>query len=208
MDLSLDCSEANLARRSWLLLASSWPFREAICCETWRMLKLRGRSCSWINFGDRVLRSPGVRDNIAEEMLSCWERLSSIPSDGGPRERQLLEEIEESLSQQESISSAMLSLTPGDRKTRSPKFIQEQLLPRSLSILQVSQQIASLNGQELAKSNQDLLARFASLQSKLKSMLLAALTAGLVLSLLGTFYVLHLERQERERYLALADNRL
>src|SRR6266566_4940618 len=66
----------------------------------------------------------------------------------------------------------------------------------------VSQQIASLNGQELAKSNQDLLARFASLQSKLKSMLLAALTAGLVLSLLGTFYVLHLERQERERYLA------
>ncbi len=80
MDLSLDCSEANLARRSWLLLASSWPFREAICCETWRMLKLRGRSCSWINFGDRVLRSPGVRDNIAEEMLSCWERLSSISS--------------------------------------------------------------------------------------------------------------------------------
>src|SRR6266576_753996 len=105
--------------------------------------------------------------------------LRRYPSDGGPRERQLLEEIEESLSQQESISSAMLSLTPGDRKTRSPKFIQEQLLPRSLSILQVSQQIASLNGQELAKSNQDLLARFASLQSKLKSMLLAALTAGL-----------------------------
>src|SRR5439155_347729 len=97
--------------------------------------------------------------------------------------------------------SALLSL-------RQLHAVEQQVASRSLSILQVSQQIASLNGQELAKSNQDLLARFASLQSKLKSMLLAALTAGLVLSLLGTFYVLHLERQERERYLALADNRL
>jgi signal transduction histidine kinase len=145
---------------------------------------------------------------IAERAAKVHSALRRYPSDGGIRERQLLREIDESLSQQESISSAMLSLTPGDRRTRSPKFIEEQLLPRSLSILQVSQQIASLNGEELAKSNQDLVARFASLQSRLRSMLLAALTAGLLLSLLGSFYVLHLERQGRERYLALADSRL
>ena len=152
------------------------------------------------------LREAGTE--IAERAAKVHSALKRYPSDGGPRERQLLQEIEESLSQQERISDAMLSLNPGDRRTRSPRFIQEQLLPRSLSILQVSQQIASLNGEELAKSNQDLLARFASLQSRLKSMLLAALTAGLVLSLLGSFYVLHLERQGRERYLALADSRL
>lgn len=145
---------------------------------------------------------------IAERAAKVHSALKRYPADGGPRERQLLHEIEDSLSQQESFSSAMLSLTPGDRKTRSPKFIQEQLLPRSLSILQVSQQIASLNGEELARSNQDLLARFVKLQSRLTSMLLAALTAGLLLSLLGSFYVLHLERQGRERYLALADSRL
>src|SRR6266513_59818 len=136
---------------------------------------------------DRAVELRESGPEIAERAAKVHSALRRYPSDGGPRERQLLEEIEESLSQQESISSAMLSLTPGDRKTRSPKFIQEPLLPRSLSILQVSQQIASLNGQELAKSNQDLLARFASLQSKLKSMLLAALTAGLVLSLLENF---------------------
>ena len=145
---------------------------------------------------------------IAQRAAKAHSALHRYPSDGGPRERQLLREIEDSLSQQESISSVMLSLTPGHRKTRSSKFIQEQLLPRSLSILQVSQQIASLNGEELAKSNQDLLARFSSLQSWLRSMLLAALAAGLLLSLLGSFYVLHLERQGRERYLALADSRL
>lgn len=152
------------------------------------------------------LREEGTA--IAEGAAKAHSALHRYPSDGGPRERQLLREIEDRLSQQESISSAMLSLTPGDRKTRSSKFLQEQLLPRSLSILQVSQQIASLNGEELAKSNQDLLKRFASLQSRLTSMLLAALGAGLLLSLLGSFYVLHLERQGRERYLALADSRL
>lgn len=151
------------------------------------------------------LREAGT---IAERAAKVHFALKRYPSDGGPRERQLLHEIEDSLSQQESISSAMLSLTPGDRKTRSPKFIHEQLLPRSLSILQVSQQIASLNGEELAKSNQDLLTRFTSLQSKLTYMLVAALGAGLLLSLLGSLYVLHLERQGRERYLALADSRL
>jgi signal transduction histidine kinase len=152
------------------------------------------------------LREAGTE--MAERAAKVHSALQRYPSDGGPRERQLLHEIQDSLFQQESISSAMLSLTPGDRKTRSPRFIQQQLLPRSLSILQVSQEIASLNGEELAKGNQDLLARFASLQSRLKSMLLAALTAGLLLSLLGSLYVLHLERQGRERYLALSDSRL
>src|SRR5215472_1215527 len=158
--------------------------------------------------GDQAeeLREEGTA--IAGRAAKAHSALHRYPSDGGPRERQLFREIEDSLSQQESFSSAMLSLTPGDRKTRSPKFIQEQLLPRSLGILQVSQQIASLNGEELAKSNQDLLNRFGSLQSRLTSMLLAALGAGLLLSLLGSFYVLHLERQGRERYLALADSRL
>jgi len=158
--------------------------------------------------GGQAVEPGEAGTEIAERAAKVHSALRSYPSDGGIRERQLLREIDESLSQQESISSAMLSLTPGDRRTRSPKFIEEQLLPRSLSILQVSQQIASLNGAELAKSNQDLLAKFASLQSRLKSMLLAALTAGLLLSLLGSFYVLHLERQGHERYLALADSRL
>lgn len=144
---------------------------------------------------------------IAERAAKVHSAIQSYPSDGGPQESRLLQKIEKSLSEQEVISSALLSLAPEDRKMRAPGFVHEQLLPRSLSILQVSQQIAYLNGEELAKSNQDLLTKFASLQARLKSMILAALAAGLLLSLLGTFYVLRLERQGRERYLALADSR-
>jgi len=144
---------------------------------------------------------------IEERAAKVHSALERYPSDCGPQERELLQEIEKDLSEQESISSELLSLGPADRKTRSPRFVHEQLLPRSLSILQVSQQIASLNDAALAKSNQDLLTKFAGLQTRLKSMLLAAMTAGLLLSLLGSLYVLHLERERRGRYLALADSR-
>lgn len=153
-----------------------------------------------------VLRDAGRE--IANRAATAHSALRRYPADGGTQEQRLLQEIEEELSEQENTSSVLLSLAPEDRKLRSRKFIHEQLLPRSVTILEVSEQIASLNRVELAKSNQDLLARFVALQSRLKSMVLVALTAGLVLSLLGSFYVLRLERQARERFVALADSRL
>lgn len=158
--------------------------------------------------GDQQAELGEEGTQIEERAAKVHSALKRYPSDGGPQERKLLQEIEKDLSEQESISSELLSLGPADRKTRSPRFVHEQLLPRSLSILQVSQQIASLNDEALAKSNHDLLTKFAGLQTRLKSMLLAALTAGLLLSLLGSLYVLHLEREGRERYLALAGSRL
>ena len=149
-----------------------------------------------------------VSREILNRAATAHSALRRYPSDGGAQERRLLKEIEEELAEQESTSSTLLSLAPEDRKVRSRKFVHEQLLPRSVSILEVSEQIASLNSEELAASNRDLLARFVSLQSGLKSMVLVALTAGLLLSLLGSFYVLRLERQARERFVALADSRL
>ena len=156
---------------------------------------------------DQPAGSHDAGAQIAEGAAMVHSAIQSYPSDGGPQESRLLQKIEKSLSEQEGISSALLSLAPEDRKTRAPGFVHEQLLPSSLTILEVSQQIAYLNGEELAKSNQDLLTKFASLQARLKSMILAALAAGLLLSLLGTFYVLRLERQGRERESAHTEQR-
>src|SRR5262249_29488708 len=91
---------------------------------------------------------------------------------------------------------------------RSRRFIEEEILPRSLTILQVSQQISSLNSELLARDNQDLLTKFASLQMKLRSTLLVVLAAGFLLSSVGSFYILRLEQQGRARYPALAASRL
>jgi len=154
--------------------------------------------------------SPAAQQNseISNRAAEAHSALRHYPLDRGPQEQRWLQEIEEKLSEQETASSQLFSLAPEDRKARSERFIHEQLLPRSLSILEVSQQIASFNSEELAQSNQDLVAKFDSLQTRIKSMLLVALTAGLLLSLGGSLYILRLERLGRERYLALADSRL
>jgi signal transduction histidine kinase len=144
---------------------------------------------------------------IADHAARAHSALRGYPSDGSPRERQFLQEIERELSEQESAASALLSLAPEDRKARSRRFVNEQFLPLSVNILQVSQQIALLNNEQLAHNSQDLLVQFESLRTKLKSMLLLTLIAGLLLSVTGSLYILRLERQGHTRYRALADSR-
>jgi signal transduction histidine kinase len=157
---------------------------------------------------DQAAKQGNMSTEIADQAASARSALRHYPSDGGPREQQLLQEMEKEFAEQESTTSDFMSLTPEDRLARSRRFVHEQLLPRSLTILQVSQKIAALNTEELSQGTRDLLVGFESLQTRLKSMLLVALTAGLLLSAVGSFYVLRLERQGRERYRALADSRL
>ena len=157
---------------------------------------------------DQAAEQRGVDAEIGSRAAEAHAALRRYPSDREPQEQRGLQEIEEKLSEQETASTELFSLSPEQRRARSREFINEQLLPRSLAILEVSQQIASLNSGQLAQSNRDLVARFDSLQSRIKSMLLVALTAGLLLSLGGSLYILRLEHQGRERYLALADSRL
>lgn len=157
---------------------------------------------------DQTPEQSGEREEIASRAAEADSALRGYPSDAGPEEKQMLEEIEEHLSRQESAYDDLVSSGPDGRKSRSRSFIHDELLPHSLSILRVSQQIAGLNTGQLARSNQDLVDRFRALESRVKSMLLLTLTAGLALSIAGSLYVLRLERQGRERYLALADSRL
>jgi len=156
-------------------------------------------------------RGPEEQAQTGKEIASHAERahsaLRSYPSDRRPREQQLLQEIEEKLSEQESASSTLLFFASQDRGGRSLQFVHEQLLPLSLSILQASQEIASLNNQQLTYDNRDLATKLKSLQTNVRNMLLLALTAGLSLSAVGSFYILRLERQDRDRYSALEGGR-
>jgi len=147
---------------------------------------------------------PEIASHVARAHLA----LRIYLSDSSPQEQQFLQKIEQELSEQERASSALLSLAPQNRRGHSDQFIHEQLFPRSLNILRISQQIISLNNHQFVEDTENLLTMFASLQTELKSMLLLALTAGLLLSVLGSFYILRLEQQGRDRYRALADSRL
>jgi len=156
---------------------------------------------------DELAGKAQMSGEIASRAERAHSALASYPSDCEPQEQEFLKEIEQELSEEERTSSELLSLGPEDRRARSRKFIHEELLPRSLNILQVTQQIASLNSELLAQENRDLLGRFESLRTKLKSMMLLALTAGFLLSVVSSLYILRLEKQGRDRYRALAGNR-
>jgi signal transduction histidine kinase len=156
---------------------------------------------------DQLTEQSQARFEIASHAAEAHSALRSYPADREPQEQQMLKEIEQALSEQEVTFAALLSRAPEARREHSRQFIHEQLIPRSQDIVQVLQQIALLNTGRLARENQGLLMRFQGLQMRLTSMLILALTAGLLLSIVGSFYILRLERQGRQRYRALAHNR-
>jgi signal transduction histidine kinase len=157
---------------------------------------------------DQSENQPQSGGEITRHAAKAHSALRSYPSDCVPREQHFIQEIERELSEQESASSALLALGWQQRTARSRQFVHEQLLPRSLDILQISQQIASLNDEQFAQDSRDLSNQFESLRTKLKSLLFIILAAGLLISLLGILYVLRLEREGRDRYRALADSRI
>ena len=78
---------------------------------------------------------------------------------------------------------------------------------RRAYILRISQQVSSLNGKELMEAKQSLAAVFGMCRLRLVSMVALSLLAGLLLSLVGGFYILRLETQGRARYEELVASR-
>lgn len=149
-----------------------------------------------------------ISSGIAVKAAEANSSLRQYPGDCGPQQQRLLEEIAQELNYEENDSALLLSLPPHERQAHAPQFIHDELIPRSLRVLRSAQQIATLNSEEFARNNLDLLAKFEHLRTKLKSMLLLGLMGGLLLSVTGSLYILRLERQGRESYRALAASRL
>ena len=148
-----------------------------------------------------------IGSEIAAKAADANSSVRHYPGDCGPQQQRLLEEIAQELNYEENDSALLLSLTPHERQVRAPQFIHDELIPRSLSILRAAQQIATLNTEDFARDNLDLLAKFEKLQANLKNMLLLGLMGGLLLSVTGSLYILRLERKGRENYRALAASR-
>jgi signal transduction histidine kinase len=76
-----------------------------------------------------------------------------------------------------------------------------------MHILQISEQIAVLNGRKLSERKEALAVNFHSVQTRIQWMVTLALMAGILLSLVSGLYILRLERQGRQRYQALVRSR-
>ena len=145
---------------------------------------------------------------IAQQFAEIRSALLAFPPDQFPEEQLLLSELQNLLLDQENSASTVLDWPPADRHQRARQFIGEDLLPWSTRILAISQEISSVDGKRLADENLALALRFQAMESRLVWLVGLALVAGILMSLVCGWYILRLERQGRQRYLALARGRL
>ncbi len=126
--------------------------------------------------------------------------IQKFPSDADAEEKAMLADIRQKILEQENsfalVVMAQAQGIPPDRL----QIILEQMMLRRAYILQISRNVALWNDRKLVESTQLLAANFQGLQSRLVSMVGLSLLAGLLLSLIGGFYILRLEKQGRTRY--------
>ena len=134
--------------------------------------------------------------------------LQHFPMDNDPDEQLLLSAIDHQLREEESSLAAVTGWRPDVRQQRAYPFIVEQLIPWRTHVYDLAQQISAVNARKLALDNLAVATRFQGLESRLMWMVGLALTAGVLMSLICGWYILRLERQGRQRYLALARSRL
>jgi len=156
--------------------------------------------------GENSEPSIGVAD-VQESGESVRNALKSYPVDTEPEEQALLSEIQQKFTEQENSFALLLRPSAGVNSQERQRFVGEQMMLRHAYILQVSQEVSSLNNKKLTGAKQSLAASFRMVQTRLVSTVLLSLLAGLLLSLSGGFYILRLERQGRARYQELVASR-
>ena len=151
---------------------------------------------------------PGIAAaDVQESGQSVRNALKSYPVDTEPEEQALLSEIQQKFTEQENSFPILVRPSTGVNSQERRRFVGEQITLRHAYILQVSQEVSSLNNRKLTGAKQSLASSFRMVQTRLVSTVLLSLLAGLLLSLLGGFYILSLERQGRARYQELVASR-
>jgi len=133
--------------------------------------------------------------------------LHSYPEDRQPEEVALLKKIQQLFTDQQGLLNPVLAWSREERHKQALRFINEELLPQRLHILETSEQIAHWNSQQLGAEGRQMFASFAGLQARQTRLLAIALAAGLLLSLASALYLLRLEKEGRRRYRELARSR-
>ena len=145
---------------------------------------------------------------IAKKIAEIRAALLRFPPDQFPKEQVLLAEMQNLLLDQQNSFATILTWRPEARQQRAHQFIGEELRPWRAHILEISQQISTVDGDRLAAENLALALRFQSMEDRLVWLVGLALIAGVLMSLVCGWYILRLERQGRQRYQALARSRL
>jgi CHASE3 domain sensor protein len=119
----------------------------------------------------------------------------NYPADMDPEEKNLLNQIEQKILEQEKSFNTVSTWRSDEREKRAQQFMRDEVIPCRAHILQVSRDITTMNTRRFGEATQSLAVQFRTAQTRLVSMVALALVAGLLLSIVGGFYILRLEQQ-------------
>src|SRR5271166_5765734 len=156
--------------------------------------------------GDASLSNAGAADvkNRGDEAEVAIEK---FPADADAEERAMLAQIQQKILEQENSFALLVMAQAQGVPEERLQIVLEQMMLRRAYILQISRNIALWNERKLVEAKESLAANFQGLQSRLAAMVGLSLLAGLLLSLIGGFYILRLEKQGRVRYQELVASR-
>jgi signal transduction histidine kinase len=119
----------------------------------------------------------------------------------------LLDQMDRDLSGENRVLATALAWSLADRRQLGPALLRDQIAPRRVAVLQVLQQVSTLNDQQLADDDRQLLATFRNGRIRIGWTLAAILIFAVALSLATTLYILRLQLLERQRYDELVQRR-
>src|SRR6266404_8102832 len=143
---------------------------------------------------------------ISKQADAARAALQAYPADRSPEEQALIEQLQTFLTEQDSVISGSKQWKPEERQSRAQQVVSEKIIPRRQEFVAVAQRVVLLNERPLAADDAVFL-QFDHLQSRLLSMLILALTSGLLLAIGSAIYILRLERDAVLRYTELAHSR-
>ena len=146
-------------------------------------------------------------DAVEQSGAAAKAAVQQYPEDQDPEERQLLKKIAEHLAEQQNSFGRVSAWQISERMRNGAQFLTMEMFPRRAYILQVSQEVASVNAHRLDEANVMLASSYSGLRERVALLLAVSLAAGLLLSLIGVWYILRLEREGRRRYEALVESR-
>jgi signal transduction histidine kinase len=117
-----------------------------------------------------------------------------------PQEENPVRKLRTELAGYWEVLDPVLRWTPEERRQRGYTFLQQELLPRRATVLDLADRIAAVNEQELNGGDERLEETFGRFRRRLFLMLAATLGVGLVLAGVTAAHLLRLEKQSSLRY--------
>ncbi len=117
-----------------------------------------------------------------------------------PGERAVFDQFQKELRAYLDAIDPVLAWNPDDRRARANTFIDKQLLPRRMLAVDLTDRIHELSEQQFDASSLNVKDLFSSFRTRLASLLVFTLGAGIVLAGLSLWRILGLERETELRF--------